>query len=151
MNRTFACSTVAVLLVLACCGVCAAQSAGETAWTNQSGSTLYIEDIDSEGGITGFYVNRATGFNCIGTPYPVTGWVLDGTNTITFTVKWENTSENCQSLTSWTGFFSSDGQTITTLWQLVSNGATKSSQILTGSDSFTRVAQKKLDSLMQKQ
>jgi hypothetical protein len=45
----------------------------------------------SEGRITGFYINRATGFHCIGSPYPVTGWVLDGTNTITFTVKWENT------------------------------------------------------------
>jgi hypothetical protein len=137
-----------VVVLLACCSVCAAQ---ESAWMNERGSTLYIEDVDSEGRIAGFYINRASGFNCIGTPYPVTGWVLEGTNTVTFTVKWENTVENCQSLTSWTGFFSSDGQTMTTLWQLVPNGATNPSQILTGSDSFTRVALKKLDSLMQKQ
>ncbi|HYO15384.1 MAG TPA: avidin/streptavidin family protein, partial [Thermoanaerobaculia bacterium] len=79
MNRTWsAILSVVVLLVLACGGVCAAQGLGESAWTNQSASTLYIEDVDSEGLITGFYINRAAGFSCIGTPYPVTGWVLDG-------------------------------------------------------------------------
>lgn len=117
----------------------------ESAWQNQGGSTLYIEDIDSEGGITGIYINRAAGFGCQNTPYPLTGWVLENTNTITFTVKWENTSANCQSLTAWTGFFSSDCQTISTLWQLVVNGTTSTNQILKGADNFSRVTQKTSD------
>lgn len=123
----------------------------ESAWQNQSGSTLYLEDIDSEGKITGLYINRAAGFSCQNTPYPLTGWVLENTNTISLTVKWENTSDNCHSLTSWTGFFSSDCQTMSTLWQLVVNGTTSTKQIYQGSDNFTRVAQKKSDALQKKE
>lgn len=123
----------------------------ESTWQNQRGSTLYIEDIDSEGKITGHYINRASGFNCQGTPYPLTGWVLENTNTITWTVKWENTSENCSSLTSWTGFFSSDCQSMSTLWQLVVNGTTSTKQIWQGADNFTRVAQKTFDSIHKKE
>lgn len=130
-----------VIVLLSCLAILPALEAQESTWQNQSGSTLSIEDVDSEGLITGYYINRASGFGCQNTPYPVTGWVLPGTNTITFTVKWENTTQNCQSLTAWTGFFSADGQTITTLWQLVVNGTTSTGQILKGSDTFTLVGQ----------
>ncbi|HEX2094325.1 MAG TPA: avidin/streptavidin family protein [Longimicrobiaceae bacterium] len=112
----------------------------ESAWTNQSGSTLYIEDIDSEGKLTGFYINRAQGYRCQNTPYPVTGWVLG--NNITFTVKWENTSENCQSLTAWAGYLGRDLR-ITTRWYL-----TYQNQITTGTDIFTRTAQTTSPSLV---
>jgi len=134
-----------LFIMLSSLGLLPALEAQESTWQNQRGSTLYIEDIDSEGLITGLYVNQAAGFSCQGTPYPVTGWVLAGTNTITFTVKWENTTQNCQSLTAWTGFFSSDGQTMTTLWQMVVNGTTSTSQIYQGSDTFTLVTQKVSD------
>jgi Avidin family len=105
-----------------------------SAWTNQSGSTLYIDAIAPSGQITGHYINRAQGFGCQNISYPVTGWTY-GTS-ITFTVKWQSSTQSCNSITSWTGFFY-NGK-ITTLWQLVVNGSTNPNQILQGSDVFTR-------------
>ena len=34
------------------------------AWTNQSGSTLYIDQVSNIGEITGHYINRAAGYGC---------------------------------------------------------------------------------------
>jgi len=104
-----------------------------SAWTNQSGSTLYINTIDANGLLSGTYINREAGYGCQNIAYPVTGWVY-GT-AITFTTTWESQSESCNSITAWTGFYA-QGQ-ITTLWQLVINGSTSPSQILKGSDVFT--------------
>lgn len=103
-----------------------------SAWTNELGSTLYIDTIGSNGLLTGTYINRAAGYGCQNISYPVTGWVY-GT-AITFTTIWESTTESCNSITAWTGFYY-NGQ-ISTLWQLVINGSTSTSQILTGSDVF---------------
>lgn len=105
-----------------------------SAWTNQSGSTLYIDTISPGGQITGTYINRASGYRCRNSPYPVTGWIHGAT--ITFTVKWQNQSESCNSLTAWTGFIENMDK-ITTLWQLVRNGTTNTGQILKGTDVFT--------------
>ena len=109
-----------------------------SAWTNQSGSTLYIQNIDPSGLVSGYYINRAQGYGCQNTPYMVTGWVY-GT-AITFTVKWENAIESCNSITSWTGLYYQG--VITTLWQLVSNGATNKTQIIQGEDIFHPALQK---------
>ncbi len=114
-----------------------------TAWTNQSGSTLYIESVNPTGQITGHYINRAQGYGCQNTPYPATGWIY-GT-AITFTVKWENAVESCNSVTSWTGFYYQGA--ITTLWQLVINGSTSKDQIIQGEDIFKPTEQKNLQSL----
>lgn len=119
-------------------------------WENQSGSYLYIDQIKPDGQLVGHYINNDTHFHCVGTPYPLTGWVISGTNTITFTVKWDNSYANCQSLTSWTGFLNSEGSRITTLWQLVSNGTTSTRQIVQGSDTFVRVSSKSHASLAKK-
>jgi len=54
-----------------------------SAWTNQSGSTLYIDSVSNDGQITGTYINRAQGYGCQNISYAVTGWVY-GT-AITFT------------------------------------------------------------------
>lgn len=143
--------TLTIMLVLLSCSIAFAEGfPEESTWKNQSGSVLHIEDIDSEGKITGLYVNHESGYQCKDTPYPVTGWVLEGTNTITFTVKWENTHQNCQALASWTGFVSEDRKTITTLWQLVQNETNDSGQIRKGEDVFTRVTQEKYDSIIKK-
>jgi len=143
MKNTLKGSVILVTLAFLCSSAAIAQTCpGESTWVNELGSTLYIEDIDSEGKITGIYINRAEGYGCRNTPYPVTGWVLENTNTISFSVKWENTTENCYSITAWTGFFSSDCGTLTTLWQMVINGTTKTSQIWQGEDTFTTVTQK---------
>lgn len=104
-----------------------------SAWTNQSGSTLYIDTIGSNGLLTGTYINRASGYGCQNISYPVTGWVY-GT-AITFTTIWQSTTESCNSITAWTGFY--DQGKISTLWQLTINGSTSTSQIITGADTFT--------------
>ena len=103
-------------------------------WVNQRGSTLSIDSVDTASGrISGHYINRATGFQCKNTPYPMIGWIY-GT-AITFTVIWNNASESCNSLTSWTGFYQRNQ--ISTKWQLVVNGTTDPSKILSGDDTFT--------------
>ncbi len=103
-----------------------------SAWTNQSGSTLYIDTIGSNGLLTGTYINRAQGYGCQNISYPVTGWVY-GT-AITFNTIWQSTTESCNSITAWTGFYHQGA--ISTLWQLTINGSTSSSQILQGNDTF---------------
>jgi len=103
-----------------------------SAWTNQSGSTLYIDTIGSNGLLTGTYINRAQGYGCKNISYPVTGWVY-GT-AITFNTIWQSTTESCNSITAWTGFYYQGA--ISTLWQLTINGSTSTSEILKGSDTF---------------
>ncbi|MBV1880309.1 MAG: avidin/streptavidin family protein [Pseudomonadales bacterium] len=103
-----------------------------SAWTNQSGSTLYIDTIESNGLLTGTYINRAQGYGCQNISYPVTGWVY-GT-AITFNTLWQSTTESCNSITAWTGFYYQGA--IRTLWQLTINGSTNTSQIIQGSDTF---------------
>ena len=102
-------------------------------WVNQSGSTVTFTGVGSEGNLEGYYVNRAAGFACQNTQYPMVGWSYE--SNITFTVMWNNAVENCHSITSWTGYFTAPGF-FTTLWQLVSTGTTSPSQILQGSDTF---------------
>lgn len=115
-----------------------------TVWTNQGGSSLYIQSVDPSGMISGYYINREQGYSCQNTPYPVTGWIL-GT-AITFTVIWSNSTESCNSITSWTGFYY--GGVITTLWQLVINNSTSVNQIIQGKDVFTLSSQKQNKSLI---
>lgn len=119
-----------------------------SAWTNQRGSTLYIENVAPNGQLSGYYVNRASGYGCQNTPYPVTGWVL-GT-AITFTVRWQNSVANCNSITAWTGFYNRSTSSIDTLWQLVVNGSTSVRQILHGGDTFKRTTQESMKSLKKK-
>ena len=104
-----------------------------SSWTNQSGSTLYIDSIGANGLLTGTFINRAAGYACQNIPFPVTGWVYG--SAITFETIWQSTSESCNSITTWTGFLN-QGQ-IHTLWQLVINGSTSTSQIIKGSDIFS--------------
>jgi Avidin family len=115
-----------------------------SAWTNQSGSTLYIDAIAPNGQVSGHYINRAQGYGCQNIAYPMTGWLY--ANSITFTVKWQSTTQSCNSITSWTGFFY--GGKINTLWQLVVNGSTSTSQILKGSDTFTPTTVLEMKSLV---
>ena|GEM_PF-4889473 len=112
-------------------------------WQNQSDSYLIINSVSTNGLITGQYLNNSPEYHCKGTYYPVTGWQLPGTNTVTFTVKWDNPYENCQSLTSCTGF-TPGTTTINTLWQLVSNGMQSTGQIIQGSDTLQRVSDKRM-------
>jgi len=140
--------TVWIFLALTSGAIAGAENALQTtsAWTNQSGSTLYITGVGGNGQLTGSYINRASGFNCQNIPYPVTGWVY-GT-AITFTTIWQNPAESCNSITSWTGFYY-NGK-IHTLWQLAINGSTSVSQILQGSDTFIQSSSMSQKSLQAK-
>jgi hypothetical protein len=113
-------------------------------WTNQSGSTLCIQGVDPNGMLSGYYINREQGYGCQNTQYPLTGWIF-GT-AITFTVIWDNSTESCNSITSWTGFYYNG--VITTLWQLVVNGSTSVNQIAQGKDIFSPGTQKENKSLI---
>jgi hypothetical protein len=141
-------SIFAAVLVLAAVFISDANAADKlqalSAWTNESGSTLYINSIASNGQLSGTYINRAAGWGCQNTPYPVTGWVY-GT-AITFTVNWQNATESCNSITAWTGFYY-QGK-INTLWQLVVNNSTSTSQIYKGADTFSPSPGKSEKSLM---
>ncbi|MCU7935372.1 MAG: avidin/streptavidin family protein [Candidatus Thiodiazotropha sp. (ex Dulcina madagascariensis)] len=128
---------IASIFTLTSFSVCADGSASVSlkalsAWTNQSGSTLYVDTVDSNGLLTGTYINRAAGYGCQNISYPVTGWVY-GT-AIAFNTIWQSTTESCNSITAWTGFYY-QGQ-INTLWQLTINGSTSTSQIIQGGDVF---------------
>ncbi|MEE2527206.1 avidin/streptavidin family protein [Hyphobacterium sp. HN65] len=84
-------------------------------WENQSGSLLYLDEMDGEGRFTGRYVNGAAGYRCQGIEYPVEGRVFDPL--ISFTVVWIAGAETCHTITSWTGEI--EGDVITTEWSLV--------------------------------
>jgi hypothetical protein len=133
-SRPWAGACAALMLVTALQALAAPpKSVGAgSAWTNQMGSTLYIDAVETSGLLSGHYVNRAAGYSCQDIPYPVTGWI-NGT-AITFTTLWQSSTESCNSITAWTGFY--DQGQISTLWQLVANGATSPSQIVRGSDTF---------------
>jgi hypothetical protein len=141
---------ICALLCLLSTSVLAGQSATPavqsiSAWTNQNGSTLYLDAIDPNTGlITGHYINRAPGYSCQNISYPVTGWIF-GT-AITFTTIWESSTESCNSITSWTGFYY-QGQ-IWTLWQLAVNGSTSTKQIIQGADVFTQTTRRTKKSLV---
>lgn len=116
--------------------------ASATSWTNQSGSVASISFTASTQPATqevsGTYINNAAGFNCQGTPYPLSGIYYINTRTISFSVAWSNSSEDCQSVTGWTGYIDL-GQTpfkMVTNWNLAYSGAS-GPEILQGSDTFT--------------
>jgi Avidin family len=73
-----------------------------TVWRNDRGSDFTITDITADGVLTGTYVNRAQGFKCKNTEYPVAGKVVG--DKIVFSVRWKNDTEDCASLTTWAGY-----------------------------------------------
>jgi hypothetical protein len=116
-----------------------------TSWTNQRGSVASITfTVSSQPGtyvLTGNYVNNAAGYQCQGTPYPLSGIYYANTQTLSFSVAWSNNSQNCQSVTGWTGYFdlSQSPITMTTNWNLAystgSGGA-----IAQGKDVFSQTS-----------
>ncbi len=102
-------------------------------WQNQRGSLFQINTVSANGLLTGFYVNKAAGYQCQNYGYPMTGWVV-GTS-VSFSVNWNNGVVNCNSTTGWTGYVS--GNTLVTKWNLSASGSTT---ILSGADTFTRIS-----------
>ncbi|MGI9400005.1 MAG: avidin/streptavidin family protein [Rhizobiaceae bacterium] len=129
--------------------------AGASTWTNQSGSTATISFTQSatQPGVytvSGNYINNASGFNCQGTPYPLTGIYYANTQTISFSVAWSNSAADCASVTGWTGYIDISSSTLQmpTNWNLAyaSPGGGK---IMTGQDVFTLSTPKMMGTLLQ--
>ena len=114
-------------------------------WVNQRGSLLDIQQIRPDSSFTGTYINKAAGYRCQNTPYPVIGWVIG--SAITFSVRWSNSHENCNSVTAWSGFLF--GGQIQTKWNLAISGSSDPSQIVSGADVFTPVSVMERQSLVE--
>lgn len=133
ISRVLLCAVVPLLAAMPARAQQQPQARAVGEWTNQSGSTLTIEAVSPGGMITGSYVNRAAGFGCQNTAYPVTGW-LNGT-AITFSVTWSSSAESCNSVTGWTGSFDPSFTTLSTHWSIARTG---SPELRTGQSVFTR-------------
>lgn len=117
---------------------------GHTVWTNSRGSEMYIS-VSSSGHVSGDYINRDGNYSCQNTPYPISGWV-EGTS-ISFSVRWDNQFENCNSVTGWTGFYDASTGNIETKWNLSVSGSTDLSQVISGTDTFSTVTKSENASL----
>jgi hypothetical protein len=102
-------------------------------WANDHGSVLVIQSIGADGSVTGTYANNAPGYKCAGVAFPLVGW-MDGQR-ISYTVLWKNASVDCNSITSWTGYF--NGGRLGVEW-VVTFDEYGAPAIRTGSDSYTR-------------
>jgi len=115
-------------------------------FSNQLGSTMSLTFTQSntQAGVwtlSGQYVNNAPNTNCRGTPYPVQGVYFPNTSvsTMSFSVAWTNSYENCNSVTGWTGYLSVVGGghlQINTDWNLAYQSSTGGA-ISSGADVFT--------------
>jgi len=129
-----------VVLGLAIAGASAQGLPVPSTWVNQRGSTLTVSTMDGAGNFTGTYVNRAPGFSCQNSPYPLAG--TSKGNNVNFVVTWNNQPmwdkpSNCLSVTAWQGTLS--GNTISTQWQLArGNPETGQVQLSGGQDTFTK-------------
>lgn len=131
---------LASILGLSLAALCAAaqpasaQSPSVTGtWANDHGSVLVIQSIGANGTVTGTYANNAAGYKCAGVAFPLVGW-MDGQR-ISYTVLWKNASVDCNSITSWTGYFNAGRLGVEWVVTFDENGAPT---IRTGSDSYVR-------------
>ncbi len=95
-------------------------------WVNELGSKM-TTSWGADGLISGTYVS-AVGCGA-GRIRPLSGWWNNAA--MTFTVNWQE----CNSLTSWTGHYSTN--TLTTLWLLTVSGPPQWNSIIAGADTFT--------------
>ena len=116
-----------------------------TYWTNQGGSTMTLV-FNCDGNqvgvcqLSGTYVNNESGFKCQGTPYPLTGVYYINTQTISWSVAWSNSYEDCASVTGWTGYISlsTSPLQIVTDWNLAYSTGGSGRTILQGQNTFTQ-------------
>jgi hypothetical protein len=108
------------------------QLAAGISWVNQYGSVLTFT-VGTSGQISGTYVNNAPGTGCQGTAYPVIGWVAN--YTIAWSVIWNNSFQNCNSMTAWAGYYDSSSGTIQSKWSLAYSVGSGGS-VSTGADIF---------------
>ena len=113
-------------------------------WDNNNGSvmTIELEPLDTAGvfAITGSYVNEVPNTGCQGLPYPVIGFYNENTSQIAFAVSWANPTEDCTSMTSWTGYArpAGGGLELKTKWHIISS-RDGGEPVRAGDDVFVRV------------
>jgi hypothetical protein len=103
-----------------------------SSWVNELGSVLTIDNIASNGLMTGSYVSNV---GCgAGTAQPMTGWYYSGNDggAITFSVYWQS----CNSVTSWSGQYNYSNASFQTLWYLTLASAPAWNGINAGTDNF---------------
>ncbi len=103
-----------------------------SSWVNELGSVLTINNIASNGLMSGTYVT-ATGCSA-GQQQPMTGWYYGGNTggAITFSVYWTG----CNSVTSWSGQYNYSNGQFQTLWYLTAASAPVWNGINAGTDTF---------------
>jgi hypothetical protein len=103
----------------------------QATWTNQHGSTLTIAAIAPDGSFAGSFVSHSGG-ECLNSAYPVRGWI-DGQK-IAFAVRWVNASDDCEALTSWTGYLGPKG--VVARWVIVHFNRSGKPTLSSGTDVF---------------
>jgi hypothetical protein len=110
--------------------------ASGSSWVNELGSILTINNIASNGQMTGTYVTKV---GCsAGTQQPMIGWYYSGSSgggAITFSVYWNG----CGSVTSWSGQYNTSNGTFKALWYLTLAGQPVWNGVNAGSDTFTPI------------
>ena len=97
-------------------------------WENQRTSILNVGLVTGNR-FSGFFTNRAPGFQCQNIPYPVENGIILPNGAITFTVNFTA----CASVTTWKGQVT--GSQMPTTWVLVHNGVRQQ-----GRDLFKRLS-----------
>jgi hypothetical protein len=103
-----------------------------SSWVNELGSVLTINNIASNGLMTGTYT---TNVGCdAGQPQNMTGWYYGGNTggAMTFSVYWAG----CNSVTSWSGQYNYSNSQFVTLWYLTQASAPAWNGINAGTDTF---------------
>lgn len=103
-------------------------------WVNQRNSEMTITSVDAQGLVTGTYINKASGFGCQNTSYPLTGWT-DGVR-MAISVRWKNATDDCNSITSWIG--SLEGDVLKLQWKIVYIDEQGKPAFKDGADDFSR-------------
>ena len=127
-----------------------------TYWVNQGGSVMALS-FYCEGSqpnvcrVSGHYINHQSGFNCQGTPYPLSGVYYINTQTISWSVAWSNPHEDCGSVTGWTGYFdlSMSPIRLVTNWNLAYSTGGSGRTIMQGQDLFTQSSTVSSESLIE--
>lgn len=91
-----------------------------TQWVSKNYHSIFrITSVSKNGLLIGTYQNQAPQYPC-NSIYLVTGWLYG--DVISFTTKWQNSIESCNSITIWIGKLNVASDQISVNWDLVRDG-----------------------------
>lgn len=100
-------------------------------WVNEYGTVLRIDDVASNGRLSGTVTTRA-GWGA-GEAQPMTGWYFRHGGAITFSVYWDG----CESLTAWMGRINTATGGFQAMWYVAGAAVPPGSGVVAGSNLFT--------------